>query len=242
MTVDTYDAEFIRSAVTATKRGAGLKVEEPARRRGYGMGNYVFAPTLAIGFIVYFGVFGACLTILAAVHLWLGSTDDRAWLIVFGLPWVFASRAALVRFNYQLDEYNDLQWRVKRFKIEPGEDLQWRVKRFKIEPGEEADTPTQIERVDDSHLIGLRAPWIFGWQSQLASKVFRRTGEWKAGKSIARERHLKGLYTDLTGNYAKAKDDLRRLGWLAGDDWTDKAKDELRKRLPVAAPTPDRGT
>ena len=104
-------------------------------------------------------------------------------------------------FNSQLAEYNDLQWRVKRFKVEPRE-------------AEEA--PSLIERVDDSHLIGLRAPWVMGWQTLLANRVFNRHGEWTGGKAIARDRHLAGLYTDLTGNYETALDDFGAVGvgWM----------------------------
>ena len=51
MTWETADMEAMGSFVRATKRGAGIRVEEPVKRRGYGMGNYVFAPAAAIGFI-----------------------------------------------------------------------------------------------------------------------------------------------------------------------------------------------
>ena len=148
--------------------------------------------------------------------------------IVIGLPMAFACHVTYKRFVTMLDEWRKLQWRRKDLYVESGE--------------EDSQNQPRIERVDDSRLIGLRAPWVWGWQELLANRVFRRTGEWKGGTTIARDRHLEGLYTDLTKNFKTAKHDLKRLGWLdAENNWTDKAKEELRKRLPVAAPTPNTG-
>ena len=217
MTTDVFEAEFARGLATATKRGVGIKVEEPARRRGYGMGNFVFAPAAAIGFMVYFGVFGALLTMLSAIHMYLGSTNDRAWLIVFGLPWVFASRAAYVRFNAQLDEYNDLQWRTKEVHVDPPKVLQ---------------TERQIEQTEPGRHVVLQAKWIGNWKRDLANRVHNNRGEWIGGDKVTRK-ILKDIVRDLNNKYSTViKADLLRLGWIAENlEWTGKGKDDLRAKV-----------
>lgn len=217
MTWQTYDLEALNQAVRATKRGVGIKVEEPIKRRGYGMGNYVFAPAMAVGFIVYMGILGAGMTILSIIHLVMGSIDNRAWLIVIGLPWIFAARAAYLRFNYQLDEFNELQWTTKRLEVKPGVPVR---------------DHRQIEHVEQGRSVVLQAKWVNSWQADLARRVYNQRGEWIAGDKLTRA-ILKDLVTDLNNKYSTfVKADLMRLGYInEHHDWQDKAKKDLRDRL-----------
>ena len=228
MTWETADLEAFSGLVNTTKRGVGMEVKEPVSRRGYSLWVFVIQPAMAVCFLVFFGVFGVFWSVYAAGNIWLGWDDTRMIAIVIGLPMAFACYVTYKRFVSMLEEWRKLQWRRKDLYAEPGDDA--------------ARESAQIERTTPDHLIGLRAPWVSGWQTLLANRVFNRKGEWTGGKSIARDRHLAGLYTALTKNFKTALDDLQRLGWLRDKEWTDKAKEELEVRLPVASPTPNRGS
>jgi hypothetical protein len=205
--------QLVETAATATKRGFGFEIEEPVKRRDHTMVNIVFLPALMIGSLVYLGVMGALLSVYSAAYIWLGWRENRALLIVLGLPWVFACRASYQRLIAQLDIWHDLQWRVRRGHVDADTSI---------------DTPfvDRIERVDSGHLIGLKAPWVSGWKQKLAKRVYNQRGRWTGGDTVARDR-LTGLYTALTENYETALDDLRRLGWLDGKKWTEKGKADI---------------
>ncbi len=228
MTLQRNDLRVIDPLLTATKRGFGFEIEEPVKRRDHSMVNIVFLPTLMVGSLVYMAVFGALLSVYSAGYIWLGWRENRALLIVFGLPWVPACRFSFQRLTAQLDTWKDLQYRKLRAHVDD-------------------DTSTsepyvdKIERVDPGHLIGLRASWNSGWQAELAKRVYNQHGRWIGGDSVVRDRHLKGLVRDLNNQFkdgGKVKTDLIRLGWIDENNlWQDKAREELRKRVFFASPT-----
>ena len=217
MTWETADLEALNTAVRATKRSAGIEVEEPVRKRGYDLGNVVILPTLAIAWLVFFGLFGALMSVLAAGAIWLEWDEPRAWTIVIGIPIAISSRAAYIRFVKQLDRWHKLQWRTKELYVDPP----------KVLP-----TERQIEQTAPGHHVVLQAKWLGNWQRDLANRVHNNRGEWIGGDSLVRK-ILKDIVRDLNNKYSTViKADLMRLGWITEDlRWTDKAREELRARV-----------
>jgi len=219
MTWQTNDLRIIDPLLTATKRGFGIEIEEPVKRRDHSMVNIVFLPTLMIGGLVYLGVMGALLSVFGAAMMWFGWSDNRALLIVFGLPWAPACRFSFQRLTAQLDIWHDLQYRVLRARVDDDTST---------------TAPAQIERVDPGHLIGLRAPWVSGWKQKLAHRVYNQHGRWVGGDKLVRDRHLEGLCRSLSTNFnnKKIQDDLQRLEWIDLDDkWTDKGQADIKGYL-----------
>jgi hypothetical protein len=221
MTLQRDDFEIRNLVADVFKHGGEIREDEPAAtRRRPGFSAFVLWPALVFGGVTLTGAFGL-ITVIFALGVKSGAWGEWGyWRVSLGLAATVAAGVAGWVLVVLTGDWRDLQWRVKRVHID-----------------EDTSTPEpfvdRIERVDSGHLIGLKAPWVSGWKQKLAKRVYDKGhhGRWIGGATIARDRHLKGLYGDLTGNYETALDDLRRLGWLDGKEWTDKGKADIKGYL-----------